>query len=169
MQSDIIFESIFRIKTSLFFYSVTLSRFILYLVRQQLDKWKDWDGVGQPWLAARYSSSWSLSPPSPATGWVENMAKWLLVRIRRGITQLLDIGCSFLQSTSTWSDVGSFKGCKGTTCVTMVFFTGCRRIFALLPIAPLPPPSPPTLVSAGLFFSYFLTPHSCCCAAFLLS
>jgi len=41
-------------------------------------------------------------------------------------------------------------GCRATTCLTMVFITGCRTISA-----PVPPPSSSlTLVYAGLFLSH---------------
>jgi len=74
---------------------------------------------------------------------------------------------------STCSSMGSSTGCRsisallwtsmdcrGTACLTMVFFTGCRGISAPVPEAPPLPPSSQTLVSAGLFLSYTLTPLS---------
>jgi len=35
------------------------------------------------------------------------------------------MGCSFLQGTSTCSHVGSSIGCRETTCIAMLFSTGC--------------------------------------------
>jgi len=79
-------------------------------------------------------------------------------------------GCSFLQGTSPglvwcppqaagWISTPpcSSMGCKGTTCITTVFITGCRRISSLAPGEPSPPPSFLTLVSAGLCLSHFFT------------
>jgi len=74
-------------------------------------------------------------------------------------------GHSFLQA-STCSSVGSSMGCRwrsapswtsmgcrGTACLTIVVFTGCRGISAVAPGAPPPSPSL-TLVSAELLLSY---------------
>jgi len=60
-------------------------------------------------------------------------------------------------SAPPWTSMG----CRGTTCLTMVFITGCRgKISALASGAPPPPPSSLTLVSAELFLSHSLTPLS---------
>jgi len=51
--------------------------------------------------------------------------------------------------------------CRGTTCLTMVFITGCKgRLSAPASQAPPPPPSSLTLMSAELFLSLCLTPLS---------
>jgi len=54
-------------------------------------------------------------------------------------------------------------GCRGTTCLTMVFITSCKERFsALATRAPPPPPLSLILVSAELFLSLHLTPLSNC-------
>ena len=81
----------------------------------------------------------------------------------------LSMGSQLPSGTSTCSNVGSAMGCRwvsappwtsmdcrGTTCLTMVFTTGCRGISALVPGAP-PPPSSLTLVSAGLFHTHIFS------------
>jgi len=78
---------------------------------------------------------------------------------------------SLLLCTSTCSDMGSsmgcrwisgslwtLMGCRGTTCLTVVFSRVCRRISAQVPGEPPTPPSLLTLVSAELFLSRVLTP-----------
>jgi len=57
-------------------------------------------------------------------------------------------------SAPPWTSVS----CRGTSCITIVFTMGCRRIAAPVPGAPRPPPSSPALVSAGLFLSYSHSP-----------
>ena len=51
----------------------------------------------------------------------------------------------------TCCGVGSSMGCRGTTCITIVFFRGCRGISALAPGAP-PPPSSLTLFLVSRWF-----------------
>uniref|UniRef100_A0A8B9RQG0 Amidophosphoribosyltransferase n=1 Tax=Accipiter nisus TaxID=211598 RepID=A0A8B9RQG0_9AVES len=67
-------------------------------------------------------------------------------------------GCRW-RSAPPWTSLG----CRGTACLTRVFTTGCRGIFAPAPGASPPPPSALTLVSAGLFLLHVLTPLSGCC------
>jgi len=62
-------------------------------------------------------------------------------------------------SAPPWTSMG----CRWTTCLTMVFITGCKgRLSAPVSRAPPPPPSSLTLVSAELFLSLHLTPLSDC-------
>ena len=71
------------------------------------------------------------------------------------------VSCRWI-STPLWTSMG----CGVTACLTVVLSTGCRRIFAPVPGATPPPPSP-TLMSAQLLLSHILTPLSCCnCAGF---
>jgi len=59
-------------------------------------------------------------------------------------------------SAPPWTSMG----CRGTTCLTMVFIMSCRgRLSAPASRAP-PPPSSLTLVSAELLLSHSLTPLS---------
>lgn len=78
---------------------------------------------------------------------------------------------------STSSDVRSFMGCRWISAPpinlhglqedqmkhTMVFTTGCREMFALVPEAPLHPPS--SLTFAKLFLSHVLTSLFGCSSA----
>jgi len=66
------------------------------------------------------------------------------------------MGCRWI-SAPPWTAMG----CRGTTCLTMVFITSCKgRLPALASRAPPPLPSSLTLVSAELFLSHHLTPVS---------
>ena len=75
----------------------------------------------------------------------------------------LSKGCSFIQVSFTCSSIGSSMGCRwisvppwssmgcrGTTCFTMVFSMGCRRISTVAPGAP-PPPSSLSFAQIFLF------------------
>jgi len=56
-------------------------------------------------------------------------------------------------SAPLWTSMG----CRGTTCLTMVFITSCKgRLSAVTCWAPPPPPSSLTLVSVELFLSHHL-------------
>jgi len=55
----------------------------------------------------------------------------------------------------------TIMGCRGTTCLTMIFITSCKeRLSAPTFRAPPPRPSSQTLVSAELFVSHSFTPLS---------
>jgi len=64
------------------------------------------------------------------------------------------VGCRWINAPPWIS-----KGCRETACLTMVFFTGCRRISTPVPGALLPSPSSLTLVSAE--FSVLSLPAKC--------
>jgi len=65
------------------------------------------------------------------------------------------VGCRWI-SAPPWTSMG----CRGTTCLAMVFSTGCRGISAPAPGAPPSHPSSLTLVSAELFLLHLLGPLS---------
>jgi len=92
-------------------------------------------GMGSLWAEAPFRAS------PPAAGWGP---PWATVLI----------------SALPWPSMS----CSGTICSTFVFSTGCREIS---PVAPgeTPPPSSPTLVSAGLLLSHRLTPLFGCSSA----
>jgi len=65
-------------------------------------------------------------------------------------------GCRWT-SAPLWTSMG----CRGTTCLTMVFITSCKgRLSVPASGAPPPPPSSLTSVPAELFLSHHLTPIS---------
>ncbi|XP_049649808.1 uncharacterized protein LOC126035336 [Accipiter gentilis] len=82
----------------------------------------------------------------------------------RGHSLLREPTCSGVGSSTgyRWISAPPWTSldCRGTACLTRVFTTGCRGIFAPAPGASPPPPSSLTLVSAGLFLLHVLTPHS---------
>lgn len=87
---------------------------------------------------------------------------WAAASARNLLLPGLSMGYRFLQGMYTcyntaagWLSAAarSSMGCWGTTGSTMVFSTGCSKILTLVPTALPPPPSPPVLVSACLFFS----------------
>lgn len=87
----------------------------------------------------------------------------------------LSTGGSFLHGITTCSGMGFlaavwisaltwFMCCMRSTCVIMVFSTGCRGTPALVPAAPSPTPPSQVLVTAVFFFLVFsLLSQSCCC------
>lgn len=88
--------------------------------------------------------------------------------VRSSLQHGISMGCSLLQGTSTCVGVVSCMGrrveialtegdmgCRKTTCFTVVFSMGRRRISVLVESSPL------TLVCAILFLSHFLTHNFC--------
>jgi len=77
-----------------------------------------------------------------------------------GTSTCFGVGSSMgyrLMSTPLWTSMG----CRGTTCLIMVFIMSCKgRLSAPATGAPPPPPSSLTLMSAELFLSHHLTPLS---------
>jgi len=122
--------------------------------------------VGPPWhlKPCQQTCSSMCSSLHGSTGRTKSLLKCRLPMGSQPPLGIHLLWCSVLHglqvdiSVPLWTS----KGCRGTTCLTMVFFMGCRRISALVPGAPSPPPYSLTLVSAELFLSHSLTPLSHC-------
>jgi len=75
------------------------------------------------------------------------------------------VGWSILQDIYACSRVGSSRGFRGTTCITVVFSEGCSRISAPVPGVPPPPPFHwPWCLQDSFSHIFSLPSFSCSCA-----